>query len=231
MVIDKTGAVKFRKIPQKRKKRVKMPPSGSGHLLGHSMNEDFVLGRAESSHDAAVARIGADLTAAGRGSQSQDMLQSSVLKSLRKSFRAAYKQHEQWVEAGDKVVAAMAGRVRFEPVADQSGRMRCIYTKPSGRKEKEDCVLDIPAFLLKAILKQIAKDDDPVQLENLRPQNMALVSLRTFWSVVKHAGFSNSKNNSFTAALQELVPEVNWVEIIEQRKRKKPEKYGDYVSH
>ena len=32
-------------------------------------------------------------------------------------------------------------------------------------------------------------------------------------------------------ALASLVPEVNWQQIIEERKRAKPERYGDYVPH
>ena len=77
---------------------------------------------------------------------------------------------------------AISGKVRFEAVRDGSGRVRAIYAC-SARKEREDCVSDIPGFLLKAVLKQIATDAerDPNSRQNLRPQNMALVSSRVFW--------------------------------------------------
>ena len=58
----------------------------------------------------------------------------------------------------------MAGKTRFESLADQSGRVRCIYVRPGSRKEREECVSDIPAFLLKAILKQIARENDELQV-------------------------------------------------------------------
>jgi hypothetical protein len=238
--IDKSGMVRHRKVA-KRKKRIVMPKAGTGYTLAGDIggtqqaqaqqansNEDYVLGRAESSHDAATARIGAELVAAGRGSGSQDVLQSSALKSLRKSFRAARQQHGQWVDAEEKVAACMGGKTRFEALADQSGRIRCIYMKPGGRKEREECVSDIPAFLLKAILKQIARDKDELQVQNLKPVAMALVSPRVFWAVVRHGQVG--PQTSFSQALQNLVPEIDWVQLIEQRKRVKPEKYGDYVS-
>jgi len=176
-----------------------------------------------------VARIGADLVSAGRGSGTADTLQSQVLSNLRKSFREAMKSRLQLASAEEKFAAAIAGKVRFEPLGDGSGRLRCIYAKPSGRKELEECVSDIPPFLLKAILKAIQASGDETQLENLQPVAMALVSPRTFWAVVRHGGVGPGR--SFTLALQQLVPDVDWAELIDQRKRRKPEKYGDYISH
>ena len=120
-------------------------------------------------------------------------------------------------------------RTRFEPLADNSGRLRACYTKPGGRKEREECVTDIPCFLLKAILKQIATEGDEEQVQNLRPVSMALVSPRVFWSLVRHGGVGPGV--SFAAALGILVPSVDWNALVEQRKRARPEKYGDYVSH
>ena len=59
--------------------------------------------------------------------------------------------------------------------------------------------------------------------------SMALVSPRVFWSVVKHGKVGPGV--SFVTALASLVPEVNWQQIIEERRRAKPERYGDYVPH
>ena len=93
-------------------------------------NESFVLGRAESSHDAALARIGADLTAAARNSGAEDTLKSSALRSLRQSFRAARQEHGAYVEAEAKVAACLAGRYRIQPLGE-TGRLRCIHTRVS----------------------------------------------------------------------------------------------------
>jgi len=232
--ITKSGEVKHKRV-MKRKKRIKMPSGAGRTLAGASSleeaadNDSFVLGRARDGHDAAVARIGAELVSAGRNSGTKDTLKSSALKSLRQTFRAARQQHGAYVEAEEKVAACMAGRSRFENMDDQSGRIRCIYTKTTGRKEKEECVTDIPGFLLKAILKQIASEDDQVQVQNLMPVNMALVSPRVFWSVVRHGKVGPGV--TFTQALEFIVPDVDWNKLIEQRKRARPEKYGDYVPH
>lgn len=174
--IDKHGTVKRRQQPKPRVRHRVFQRAGVGHVLGTGAgtsanptggsdpNDAFVLGRAVGGHDAAMARIGADLVAAGSGSGAADALKSSALRSLRQTFRAARVKLEQRVEAEDKVAACMAARYRFEPLNDDSGRMRCVYTKTGGRKEREECVSDIPSFLLKAILKQIASDKDQVQL-------------------------------------------------------------------
>lgn len=147
------------------------------------------------------------------------LLSSFFLPRLTFSPRALVSPHLFWPDK----------RTRFEPLADNSGRLRCCYTKPGGRKEREECVTDIPCFLLKAILKQIATEGDEEQVQNLRPVSMALVSPRVFWSLVRHGGVGPGV--SFAAALGNLVPSVDWNALVEQRKRARPEKYGDYVSH
>ena len=66
-------------------------------------------------------------------------------------------------------------QVQFRDLQDGTGRMEVTW--PSGRKICRECVPDIPAFLLCAVLVSLYHDADEVVAQNMSPVSMAQVCL------------------------------------------------------
>ena len=118
----------------------------------------------------------------------------------------------------------MAVQVTFRDLEDGSGRVEVTW--PAGRRTGRDCVPGIPPFLLAAVLVSLFHDADEVVAQNLNPLNMAQVSPRTFWALVRHGGVN--QNVGFEDALRKIVPSLDWGKLkVDSRKRKLPEKLRD----
>mmetsp|Transcript_8898 Transcript_8898/g.29749 ORF Transcript_8898/g.29749 Transcript_8898/m.29749 type:complete len:80 (+) Transcript_8898:1030-1269(+) len=63
-------------------------------------------------------------------------------------------------------------------------------------------------FMLRALLQ----DEDSTTRVNIKPHNMACVSPRVFWNIVRHCKVGPS--TSFEAAFASLVPDEKWDVIL-----------------
>lgn len=91
----------------------------------------------------------------------------------------------------------------------------------SGKESRRECVPALPPFVLAALLITLHGDEDAVVAQNLSPLNMAQLSPRSFWALVRHGGVSTTV--TFTDALCKVVPSLDWNRLrLDSRQRKRP---------
>ena len=188
---------------------------------------------AENTAEAEGAVLGAVGDDAGQHTLTNVLLtttdgsgQGTIHRVLRADLQAARMQRGADTEANHKYAAALGGNVTFAPIDDGSQRISVKFKR--GRGEGCECVRDIPRVVLKAVLETGLLDPDPANQLNLKPWNMALVSSRTFWAVVRHGGVGPDR--SFGEALQIVAPGHPEWDTIDVRTRTKVDKYKDHDS-
>jgi len=118
----------------------------------------------------------------------------------------------------DRLKASMSKKYRFEPVntLQISNDGFVLPTMKVFFDSKQETVTQLSKSELSAIIKQIVQQNKDNQ-EMFQPINLAKVSPRTFWSIIKECGPDIQK------ALTELVPDYDW-SFISHRKRHSSEK-------
>lgn len=110
-------------------------------------------------------------------------------------------------------------QVAFRDLGDATGRMEVMWK--SGKEARRECVPALPIFVLAALLITLHSDPDAVVAQNLTPLNMAQLSPRSFWALVRHGAVGTSV--TFTDALYKVVPSLDWSCLhLESRQRKRP---------
>ena len=194
--------------PQRSRKNVKSLFSGLG-------SEDDISFALISSLDG------------GNGKVSK-VLRSSMRKTVEKSYEtskavvrntAITSQKAEFVQSTSKT----------EQTMNSMGTVTVKYPKSvEGRGFYEEQVHIITPIMLKAVVKAVYDDhneDDPEGesasgREMLKPQNMALLSPRVFWSLWYHY---QDKCSNIEEALALLLPDLNW-SFLHQRSRRLTEK-------
>ncbi|EKX31719.1 hypothetical protein GUITHDRAFT_149116 [Guillardia theta CCMP2712] len=136
---------------------------------------------------------------------------------LRVSLKNARAQQGAIEMAADRIKAVLKGDVNF--IEKQVDGMSASGPD-RGRKDRDDhrgrggggrmslMGLQVMTFMLRALLQ----DEDSTTRVNIKPHNMACVSPRVFWNIVRHCKVGPS--TSFEAAFASLVPDEKWDVIL-----------------
>jgi len=136
-----------------------------------------------------------------------------TLRMFRRCLKEEVIKRAEQTLAEQRVAAALAGNFEFLPPKGHSlsafGVLRVKFkTTPKIFVEEEHS--HINKALLKLTVSNVMQGEAPWK-ENFRPYNMALVSPRVFWSLVKEFG-------DVCSGLVQLCPEADW-SFLTHRKR------------
>lgn len=161
---------------------------------------------------------------------------------LQKVAQSALNQQYEITNAGDRVAAAMAGLFSFEPIS--SGRtlssgdcvqLRVRYKPSQKKKFVEEIIDNLPMSALAPLFEMLVKGEGSSEATraSLRPHEMARLSIRTFWAVVRFGGplFRHETppgvNDATligiptmpTQCLEAICPSIDWSFLEERSKR------------
>jgi hypothetical protein len=143
-----------------------------------------------------------------------------VMASLRTKMTGELRVREQERLAQQRLQAAIANDFTMAPSTTHTLAARVaaldVTFKVGPRKTHTEQFTPFPPTLLRMVITGISKDVDA--RENLRGFNMALMSPRVFWNVVRTSGGGDPD-----LALMELCPNLDWT-FLEARQRELSEK-------
>ena len=148
---------------------------------------------------------------------------STSNNSVKKVFASALKSREAEAEAEEKHKAVLGGNVAI--TLSESSDMRqqthkhLTISYRIGRKQRQEVVEYIPNLMLVGILHSIGSDQDVKTRDRLRPVEMVFASPRVYWNVVHQCGVGPGRE--FQDALAELVPELDWIKLMERKRKSK----------
>lgn len=163
----------------------------------------------------------------GNGKVSK-VLRSSMRKTVEKSYETS-KAVVRNTAITSRKAEFLQSTSKTEQTMNSMGTVTVKYPKSvEGRGFYEEQVHIITPIMLKAVVKAVYDDhneDDPEGesasgREMLKPQNMALLSPRVFWSLWYHY---QDKCSNIEEALAILLPDLNW-SFLHQRSRRLTEK-------
>lgn len=179
------------------------------------------------------------VSALGAGGGTKD----GASEYLQKVAQSALNQQYDIANAGDRVTAAMAGLYSFEPISS-GGRslasgdcteLRVRYKPAQKKKFVEEVVDNLPLTALAPLFEMLVKGEGSSEAtrSSLRPHEMARLSTRTFWAVIRYGGplFRNEPPpglNDTTVSgvptmpgrcLEAICPSIDWSFLEERSKR------------
>lgn len=140
-------------------------------------------------------------------------------KKFREALQGALQERMAEAEAERRVEAVLAGR--YEIKNSFGGLFRVKYRGLHEREWTEEWdgeeMVEYPRELLAAAFKSVLDGNVTEEKERLRMSNMAMVSVRSFWNMVKLFG------KDVEGGLRQLVPDGDWT-FMDSRLRRKSEK-------
>jgi len=143
-----------------------------------------------------------------------------TMRELRADFRRAREAREQESLGTLRLSAVMAKRVEFKD-SNQFGQLMngvklgfCVQYSVSARKDYEEHHLIIPNTVMGDLVRQL--HEDPATRDNLKPYNLAIVSPRVFWNLVR-------SGKDVESAIESYLPDAD-LSFLTERKRSKSEK-------
>jgi hypothetical protein len=162
---------------------------------------------------------------------------------LQKVAQSALDQQYDIANAGERVTAAMAGLYSFEPLSSggrslasgDCSQLRVRYKSTPKKKFSEEVVDNLPLTALAPLFEFLVKGEgsSDATRASLRPHEMARLSIRTFWAVIRYGGplFRNEAppgmNDSTLEGvpsmpgqcLKAICPSIDWSFLEERSKR------------
>jgi len=170
---------------------------------------DLSLGTVLSAQDASESQLAAEMMAGMAPGKSNN--------PLRVSLKAARQQQSAIELASARLFAAMAGTYSFhEKQVGMMGSGRSVtiievrWTRDG--KDQSEVIPNWPVQVVSGIVGVTLQDTDATVRSNIKPHNMACVSPRMFWSIVRHGQVG--PNKTFEAALKQLVPDQDWAVLL-----------------
>jgi hypothetical protein len=158
----------------------------------------------------------------GNGKVSK-ILRASMRKTVAKSYEASRAAVRHSSISSGKVVFFQTTDSKEEHVNNTMGTYTVQYPKNvEGRGFYQEQVHVITIEMLKAVVQAVYDDhhEESSSREMLKPQNMALLSPRVFWSLWYHY---HEKSSSIEGALEMLLPNLDW-SFLYHRSRQLSEK-------
>ena len=184
-----------------------------------------------SEDDISFALISSlDSGSKGKGKVSK-VLRASMKKTVEKSYEASRAVVRHSAIASRKVIFSQSAN-QGENTNNSTGTIHVKYPKSiEGRGNYEEVVHIITALMLKAVVQAVYDDHDENDIdgesasgrEMLKPNNMALLSPRVFWSLWYHY---HNQCASIEQALEILLPDLDW-KFLYRRSRQLSEKAKD----
>ena len=178
---------------------------GGGLLSGIEASGLMSLGSEVSNLAAGQSDLASDLVSSFEPGRSSN--------PMRVALKKARLQQGAIEMATTREAAAMQGAYQFieKQVGIQGNRVITILEVRwrHGNNEHSENIANFPRNAVVAILTDLLREDQPKEYRvNIKPHNMACVSPRVFWNVVRHCQVGPGKD--FGAALRELLPEQDW---------------------
>jgi hypothetical protein len=174
-----------------------------------------------SEEDISFALISSIDSGSKRNGKVSKVLRGAMRKTVEKSYATS--------RAVVRNSAITSKKLTFAPCETQSGYTVRYPKGVEGVGFYEDQVHIITPLMLKAIVQAVYDDHDEENTgassgrEMLKPQNMALLSPRVFWSLWYHF---REKCSTIEEALNLLLPDLDWA-FLHRRSRQLSEKAKD----
>jgi hypothetical protein len=119
----------------------------------------------------------------------------------------------------DRLAFISCLQVSFKELSDGTGRVEVAWK--AGKQTHHECIPLLPRFLVAALLAALFQDSEAAEARSLAPLNMAQLSPRSFWAVVRHGGVGPGV--PFTDAMAKIAPGLDWIRLnLDSRQRQKP---------
>lgn len=204
-------------------------------MMGHSSvstrrklaNNDSLFKGIQSEDDVSFALI-SSLESGGfnRHGKVSKILRASMRKTVEKSYEASRAAVRHSSISSGKVEFLQTANGTTENVNNEMGTCTVQYPKNvEGRGFYQEQVHIITIEMLKAVVQAVYDDhqsseESSSSREMLKPQNMALLSPRVFWSLWYHY---HDKSSSMEGSLELLLPNLDW-SFLYHRSRQLSEK-------
>ncbi len=198
-----------------------LPTGSNGRRAKANDGPKSIFSGLNSEDDISFALISSIDSGSKRSGKVSKVLRGAMRKTVEKSYQAS--------RAVVRNSAITSRKVTFSPSETQNGYNVRYPKGVEGVGFYEDQVHIITPLMLKAVVQAVYKDHDEENIdtysgrEMLKPQNMALLSPRVFWSLWYHY---REQCSTIEEALNILLPDLDWA-FLYCRSRQLSEKAKD----